>query len=578
MSKLTKIFFGRRTLAIVVAIVMVLQLLPFATLADDANDASDADVSTEDVVTVDPAVAESGEETVIDEISEDPAEPANPENPENPAEPADPENPVNPEEPVEPAEPADPEEPVEPAEPVDPEEPVAELETEEAGNQVFTSGKVTVTGYLPVGGDVTVAPVNAGISPQMAPSPDGSTGAKSQNVLASYDIKIVDSEGAEWPLQERVQVTVRLDGNYANYTGPIKVYHYRVADGNCIGTYQAVGGEVTFPASSFSVYILVQEEDEDPETGITVTYNFYVGETLFNTEILRNGDTIVDPGLPTLAPNTTFHGWFDESNQQIVIGSTVQSTETKTIKAHAKIVTTYYVTFYGQDGETVQVKEVLLETGETSKTVDTTDVSIIPKLDTQTFKGWSDTQNPASNATPVSSVTVSNGNIQLYPIITKSFWIRFDENDGGTGGGASYTGPVAVEEGQLASSVQPNDPTRIGYRFDGWYTDQACTSAFNWNSQLTDHQLLYAKWTPVNTKYTVVFWQQKATDAVGMADSAKSYDYFDSKERTALTGTEVQITNADTRRGGTTGSDMGFYFTYNGTRSDTDATDRKSVV
>ena len=580
MSKLTKIFFGRRTLAIVVAIVMVLQLLPFATLADDANDASDADVSTEDVVTVDPAVAESGEETVIDEISEDPAEPTDPENPENPAEPADPENPVNPEEPVEPAEPADPEEPVEPAdpenpvnpeepvepaEPVDPEEPVAEPETEEAGNQVFTSGKVTVTGYLPVGGDVTVAPVNAGISPQMAPSPDGSTGAKSQKVLASYDIKIVDSEGAEWPLQERVQVTVRLDGGY---TGPVKVYHYRVADGNCIGTYQAVGGEVTFPASSFSVYILVQEEDEDPETGITVTYNFYVGETLFNTEILRNGDTIVDPGLPTLAPNTTFHGWFDESNQQIVIGSTVESTETKTIKVSAKIVATYYVTFYGQDGEIVQVKEVLLETGETSKVVDTTDVAIIPKLDTQSFKGWSTTEDGTASVT---SVTVTNSNIQLYPIITKSFWIRFDENDGGTGGGASYTGPVAVEEGQLAIDVKPSDPTRTGYRFDGWYTDQACTSAFNWNSQLTDHQLLYAKWTPVNTKYTVVFWQQKATDTVGMADAAKSYDYYDSVERTALTGTEVQITNADTRRGGTTGSAMGFYFTYNGTRSDTDA-------
>ena len=585
MSKLTKIFFGRRTLAIVVAIVMVLQLLPFATLADDANDASDADVSTEDVVTVDPAVAESGEETVIDEISEDPAEPADPENPENPAEPADPENPVNPEEPVEPAEPADPEEPVEPADPenpVNPEEPVApadpenpeepvEEPAEEAKNQEFSSGKVTVTGYLPVGGSVAVAPADAIISPQMASSPDGSTGTRDLKVLASYDIKIVDDEGTEWPLQERVQVTVRLDGNYKNFTGPVKVYHYRIADGNCIGTFRAIKGEVTFPADSFSIYLLVDDiAQHDEYEEITTTYIFKKDGEEFAKEILRNGQILEDPGTPNLGENEVFYGWFI-GETQLQFGQAVQSTEKCSYDVEARIVKTFYVTFYGQEGEIVQVKEAKLQNGVPSVDVSTDDVRVVPALDTQSFKGWSTTQNPASGTTPLASVTVTNSNVELYPIITRSFWIRFDENDGGHGGGASYTGPVAVEEGQPASSVKPNDPTRKGYRFDGWYTDQACTSAFNWNSQLTDHQLLYAKWTPVNTKYTVVFWQQKATDTVGMADSAKSYDYYDSVERTALTGSEAEITNADKSRGGSTSSAMGFYFTYNGTRSDTDA-------
>ncbi|MDO4834825.1 MAG: hypothetical protein Q4B07_00005, partial [Clostridia bacterium] len=96
MSKLTKIFFGRRTLAIVVAIVMMLQLLPLATLADDVLD---VDASTEDVVAVDPAAGAIGVDTVIDKQAEESATTDDPEiqenlvNSENLENPDDPENP-----------------------------------------------------------------------------------------------------------------------------------------------------------------------------------------------------------------------------------------------------------------------------------------------------------------------------------------------------------------------------------------------------------------------------------------------------------------------------------------------------
>ncbi len=57
--------------------------------------------------------------------------------------------------------------------------------------------------------------------------------------------------------------------------------------------------------------------------------------------------------------------------------------------------------------------------------------------------------------------------------------------------------------------TEPAVPTRTGYRFDGWYTDAACTAdnKFNFDTQLRADTTLYAKWTAetyeVCWKYTM---------------------------------------------------------------------------
>ena len=43
--------------------------------------------------------------------------------------------------------------------------------------------------------------------------------------------------------------------------------------------------------------------------------------------------------------------------------------------------------------------------------------------------------------------------------------------------------------------VKPADPTRDGYTFDGWYTDEACTQAYDFSTPVTADLTLYAKWT-----------------------------------------------------------------------------------
>lgn len=45
------------------------------------------------------------------------------------------------------------------------------------------------------------------------------------------------------------------------------------------------------------------------------------------------------------------------------------------------------------------------------------------------------------------------------------------------------------------SVAKPADPTREGYTFGGWYTDAACTKAYDFSAAVTADMTLYAKWT-----------------------------------------------------------------------------------
>ena len=68
------------------------------------------------------------------------------------------------------------------------------------------------------------------------------------------------------------------------------------------------------------------------------------------------------------------------------------------------------------------------------------------------------------------SVTVDKNDINLYPIIQKVNWITYYAN------GGSYTMPTYVGLGQMPN--RPENPIRLGYRFDGWYTDAGLTQKF----------------------------------------------------------------------------------------------------
>ena len=344
--------------------------------------------------------------------------------------------------------------------------------------------------------------------------------------IQAVDITFYDKDGGMVQPGKPVKVVLttpeKVEGNFC-------VVHLGDS-ASLIDAQRSEAGAVSFIADSFSVYAVI--DTGDPEEVPRLTYNFSVDGTLYNTQIVKNGDILYDPGFPGFPSNpdeSEFLGWFYSDNGTevgpITFGDTVSGvTGDRTIEAYAKIRTTYYVTFKSAEKAVVRVKKFEVETGVTP-TVDASGVTYTPTSE-YVCVGWStiadeETRN-ASNPqiTETQSVEVT-GNMTFYPVCKRANWIHFNENDGGSGGGASYTGPVYVEVGQSLLNKKPADPTRAGYDFGGWYYDAACNESFPWtdrhledDTHLVNHDVtLYAKWTPKgDTPYNIAYWKQNTND------------------------------------------------------------------
>lgn len=92
----------------------------------------------------------------------------------------------------------------------------------------------------------------------------------------------------------------------------------------------------------------------------------------------------------------------------------------------------------------------------------------------------------------------------LSPIVYVSDTAKFKRSTGGGGGATYYTvkfesnGGTAVSGQSVAHNAKvtkPADPTYEGRTFEGWYTDKALTTLYDFNTPVTKNTTLYAKWT-----------------------------------------------------------------------------------
>ena len=108
-----------------------------------------------------------------------------------------------------------------------------------------------------------------------------------------------------------------------------------------------------------------------------------------------------------------------------------------------------------------------------------------PAREGYTFSGW--------NVTPPATVTES-----------AEYTAQWTPNDNiivfdAMGGSAVESATVRTGE----RITKPTEPIRTGHTFGGWYTDQNCTRAWEFDNTVSGPMTLYAKWTA--NQYTVTF-------------------------------------------------------------------------
>ncbi|WP_427747739.1 InlB B-repeat-containing protein [Collinsella sp. SGI.184] len=81
----------------------------------------------------------------------------------------------------------------------------------------------------------------------------------------------------------------------------------------------------------------------------------------------------------------------------------------------------------------------------------------------------------------------TNDSGHLFCVKSQAHRVKFDAR------GGSATGDQTPASGSTVT--KPADPTREGYTFAGWYTDEACTEAYDFSVAVTADMTLYAKWT-----------------------------------------------------------------------------------
>lgn len=102
-----------------------------------------------------------------------------------------------------------------------------------------------------------------------------------------------------------------------------------------------------------------------------------------------------------------------------------------------------------------------------------------------TFDGWSET----SGGEVLNTLPAADKDATYYAIVSKTkvkYTVTFQTN------GGSQVASQSVEYGSYA--VLPETPTYEGYKFIGWCTDEALTTAVDFNAEIKTNVTYYASW------------------------------------------------------------------------------------
>lgn len=251
----------------------------------------------------------------------------------------------------------------------------------------------------------------------------------------------------------------------------------------------------------------VEPQSVIPDDAFYRTYVFMAEEQEVARQIVKNGDTLLQPAAPA-KEGYRFDGWYAGESRFTGFGVVTGITATETVTLTAAFTDVFYVFFKNTSGAVVATRS-----GRNGETISTSGVSF-PVAGDEAITGW------LLNGTTVDSVTLDGADVTLTAQVSKGFWITFDSK------GGSYVAPAFYAQGQTAAA--PAAPARPGYVFNGWFTEAGAAADF---AAIAENTTLVAGWKAGTASYTVIHFLENADD--------DGYSSKDIETRTGATGSQT---------------------------------------
>ncbi|MFF6017782.1 InlB B-repeat-containing protein, partial [Lysinibacillus fusiformis] len=217
----------------------------------------------------------------------------------------------------------------------------------------------------------------------------------------------------------------------------------------------------------------------------TVSFEVDGGSAIANQSVAHGGKATMPQVDPTKA-GYTFGGWYTDAGHTQVydFNSNISGNITIYAKWNAQMHT---VSFEVDGGSAIANQSVAHGEKASAPTP-------APTKAGYTFEGW---------YTNVTHTDIYDFNKEITANMTiyakwkpLKYTVSFEVN------GGSAIANQSVAHGEKASAPTPA-PIKVGYTFEGWYTDVTHTDIYDFNKEITANMTIYAKWEPL--KYTVSF-------------------------------------------------------------------------
>lgn len=307
-------------------------------------------------------------------------------------------------------------------------------------------------------------------------------------------------------------------------------------------------------AGGASVTSVNPVETPDPH----ITFKFYNGETLLDTQVVNGNGQLTAPATPAIESGRKFLGWYAvdaygqlEAHEFDFSNAYTTYSDRSEVKVMAKFEAVFYVYFMTVDGQVHST--AIANAANDFKVALPTDYEPNGKVVT----GW------VVGEDAFTADTVVRADTYVYPVTEDCYWVTFNTT------GGSMVASCSIKKGDTLNLSTVTVPYRTGYTFKGWSTtaDGALISSVTPTADTT----LYAVWEGDNVTYTVVYWGENPNNTD--TENIPFDTLLGTESKTAKVGTTV-TGSASTANNNTIKN----YFTYHSSDSAVVKADNSTVI